>query len=292
MIVNVLCRNAGDDRVIPRFSRYLSNYLGWTLTTKPLKVGEVDLMYLSGYFESQIIKPFPPQCKTAAYFTHRETQPPGNAKAKLFDRVAKQVDLRIATAAMYADYLQQFGDTVQINPPVERHRFTIAKRKVNNPLVVGFSGYSYSNGRKGEGLAGEIVRNTKEKVRWVASGRGWPVVTRKYSWNDMVQFYQMLDILIVTATVEGNPMPPLEVMACGGSVVIPRGVGLLDELPDAIGIHRYKCGSSKEAIKALKDAIRLRREVNREELRAITEPYSITAWCEQHRQAFEGLCYG
>jgi predicted O-methyltransferase YrrM len=108
----------------------------------------------------------------------------------------------------------------------------------------------------------------------------------------MPAFYQSLDILVVTATVEGVPMPPLEVLACGGSVVVPRGVGLLDELPDTLGIHRYERGSAKDAERALSEAIQARPGVNREALRAVTEPYTIEAWCEGHRAAFENLFRG
>jgi len=50
--VNVVCRNLNDDRVIPRFARYLRDHLGWTLTAAPNP--RADVVYLSGYFESQV----------------------------------------------------------------------------------------------------------------------------------------------------------------------------------------------------------------------------------------------
>ena len=84
-------------------------------------------------------------------------------------------------------------------------------------------------------------------------------------------------------------MPPLEVLSCGGSIVIPNGVGLLDELPNVLGIHRYKRGNIDSLVKALDKAIKVRQSVDKLALRAATEPYSILAWCEQHRQAFEEL---
>lgn len=287
--VSVLCRNYGDDRVIPRFCRYLSDNLGWTVATRKIDPA-ADVIYLSAYFESQILRSWPGR-PVVAYFTHKETQPrPDNAKARLFMSMAKKVDLRIATAGMYANQLVDFGPTAQINPPVERHRFVIPKRKVGKRLVCGFSGYSYSNGRKGESLARQLIRSSPGRsVDWQASGRGWPVLTRRYRWADMPTFYQSLDILVITATVEGVPMPPLEVLSCGGSVVVPNGVGLLDELPDTLGIHRYKRGSIDSLTKALDKAIKARPTVDKGALRATTEPYSILAWCEQHRQAFEEL---
>jgi glycosyltransferase involved in cell wall biosynthesis len=289
MIVNAVCRNFGDDRVIPRFARYLRDFLGWRLTKRPVDPGQVDAYYLSGYFEAQFMRPWPEGRPVGAYFTHREEEPPGNAKAKLYDNVAGRVDLRIATAAMYAGPLVEYGATAQITPPVERGRFVIPKGPSTGSgrLAVGFSGYTYRNGRKGEALARALVgSNLARKVDWRASGRGWPVPTRKYRWEEMPGFYQSLDVLVVTSSVEGVPMPPLECLSCGVSVVIPRGVGLLDELPEEPGIYRYEKNQAKSCLSALRKALGERRDVNREKLRETTAPYTITAWCEQHRQAF------
>ncbi len=293
LAVNVLCRNLNDDRVIPRFSRYLRDHLGWQLTTRPDTAA--DAYYLSGYFEWPVMRKGMADRPVAAYFTHIEEEPPGNSKARLFHSVAGLVDLRIATAAMYAGPLAEYGPTAQINPPVERRRFALTPGPSpvhgrGGKLVAGFSGYTYGNGRKGEGMARVLVR-AQPDLEWRASGRGWPAPTRMYKWAEMPAFYQSLDILIVTATVEGVPMPPLEALACGVSLVIPRGVGLLDELPELAGIHRYRRGDAGDCVRALFEATQTRAHVDREALRAATEPYSILAWCEQHRQAFEEIIF-
>ena len=290
MRVNVVCRNHNDDRVIPRFSRYLAERLGWTLSAAP-EPGH-DAVYLSAYFESQLCKRWP-DAPVMAYFTHYETDPPGNAKAKLFDRTAERVNLRIATAGMYAGYLEGFGPTVQVHPPVERERFTIppvgaqhAAPSAAAPLRAGFSGYTYRNGRKGEDLAAALVASEiGQRVEWRASGRGWPVPTRNLTWREMPAFFQGLDIYVCTALVEGVPMPPLEALACGVSIVIPRGVGLLDELPDLPGIVRYARGDSASLIAALGEAIEGRGAVEREALRAVTDEYTIERWCDEHAEA-------
>jgi hypothetical protein len=287
--VNILCRNPHDDRVIPRFSRYLSDRNGWMLTAK-LVDSHAEVVYLSGYFEYQIVGRWP-SVPVAAYFTHREAE--GSAKAKLFDNVAGRVQLRIATAAMYAEYLAQFGPTVQIRPPVERDQFTIPTRRNGRQLVAGFSGFSYRSGRKGEDLARQVVRSDAgRQLEWRASGRGWPVKTERLRWAQMPAFMQSLDILIVTSLIEGVPMPPLEALSCGVSVVVPRGVGLLDELPDVSGIHRYKRGDAAGLVKALQEAVERRADVDREALRAVTEPYTIENWCAEHKRAIEALMEG
>lgn len=286
LVVNVLCRNPEDDRVIPRFTRYLRDMLGWPLTTRPIQ--GADVYYLSGYFEWSVMRGrLPNGAPVAAYFTHREEEPVGNAKAALYDRLAAQVDLRLATCALYADKLTSYGLTAQLPPPVERGRFTIPPSRGYSPLVAGFSGYTYGNGRKGERLAEKLVDLSWPHVIWRASGRGWPVPTQRYTWAEMPGFYQSLDILVVTATVEGVPMPPLEALACGASVVVPAGVGLLDELPETDGIHRYKRGDVGDLARAFRQAVKLRPTVDREALRAVTEPYTVAAWCDTHRAIFD-----
>jgi len=283
--VNIICRNPNDDRVIPRFARYLRDRLGWTLSAAP-KPG-YDAYYLSGYFEAQVCQPWP-ESPVAAYFTHREEEPPGNAKAKLYDAIARRVDLRIATAQIYAEGLGGYGPTVQVHPPVERERFTIPRQSAQPPasLRAGFSGYTYRNKRKGEDLARRLLEMPiAQKLDWRASGRGWPVATRRLSWREMPEFYQSLDILVCTSRVEGVPMPVLEALSCGVSVVIPRGVGLLDELPSCPGIYRYQRGDLDGLALALERAVETRSSVDRELLRSATEPYTVEAWCDEHRTA-------
>jgi len=280
--VNVVCRNLNDDRVIPRFARYLRDHLGWTLTAAPNP--RADVVYLSGYFESQVCKPWP-SVPTAAMFTHRETTPPGNAKAKLFDAVARRVALRVAMCKLYAKPLSKFGPTIQPPLPVERDKFTIKpSSSPRGKPVVGFSGYTYRNHRKGEDLVKAVLGSkVGQRVEWRASGRGWPMPTTRYDWADMPAFYQGLDVLVCPSRVEGGPMPVLEALACGVSVVVPRGVGILDELLQVKGVHRYRRGDADDMIKALgKAALRDRSSVDREALRAVTEPYTVEAWCEAH----------
>lgn len=290
MRVHILCRNHTSDRIIPRMSRILADRLGWTLSANAKT--DADMIYLSAYFEVQKVKTWP-DVPVAAYFTHREEMPPGNGKAKLFDEVAAHVDLRIATCALYAKRLSKDGPTAQVAAPLERDRFVIAKRRPGKRLVAGFSGYTYRNHRKGEDLARALVDSKVGKgVDWRASGRGWPVPTTRYSWSRMPGYYQSLDILVCTSRVEGIPMPPLEALACGVSVVVPEGVGLLDELPQTLGIHRYTCGDEESLEKAVGKAMEARGRVDRKALRAATERYSVDAWVADHERAFEELLSG
>ena len=167
MRVHIICQNRADDRIIPRMARALRERLGWTLSTKADPGADVN--YLSAYFESQRLRPWP-ETATAAYLTHREEEPPGNAKARLYDRVAEQVDLRIATCRLYAAALEAYGPTAQMPAPVETDRFVLAKAERRSRTVCGFAGYTYVNGRKGEDLAElAVASEVGRRCDW------WPV---------------------------------------------------------------------------------------------------------------------
>lgn len=284
MRIEVVCRNPTDDRVIPRFAAYLGQIPGWNVSRQPQPGAHG--YYLSGYFEESFLRPWP-SSPVGGYLTHREEVPHNGPKAQLFDKMAKQLDLRVTTAKIYTDLVASNGPTIQIKPPVERDFFTPPARK-NRTLTAGFSGYTYGNGRKGEGLAPGLVSQFSN-LEWSASGRGWPVQTRKRNWDEMADFYRSLDILVVTALVEGGPMPPLEALSCGTSVVIPRGVGLLDELPDIEGIYRYEKGNQKSLNEAFSWALALRDKVHVEDLREVTADYTVTGWQQKHILAFEEL---
>lgn len=277
MRVNVICRNWEADRVLPRFARYLADGLGWTLTAKPVPA---DAHYLMGYFETQVC-PTWPAGPVASLFTHREEA--DESKARLYDQIAQRVQLRVAMCRLYAGPLAELGPTIQPPLPVERDRFVIAARPRRARPVVGFSGYTYKTHRKGEDLTNGVVNSpVGRRVDWVASGRGWPVKMRGYTWKDMPGFYQGLDVLVCPSRVEGGPMPVLEALSCGVRVVVPRGVGILDELPDAHGIYRYRKGDVTSMQVALDAAAFLTRAVDRDVLRTVTEPYTVAAWCAGH----------
>ena len=135
-------------------------------------------------------------------------------------------------------------------------------------------------------MRGLLDSKVAARCDWRASGRGWPVATRRYTWEQMPGFYQGLDVLVVPSRVEGIPMPPLEALACGVSVVIPRGVGLLDELPDLPGIERYERGDLGDLLEALERAAFPDTRPDPEALRAVTEPYSVENWVADHARAF------
>lgn len=283
--VNVVCRNFEDDRVLPRFARYLRDGLGWSLTRAPQPA---DVHYLMGYFETQVCRPWP-SGPVASLFTHREEEPPNGAKALLYDEIARKVGLRVAMCHKYGEPLEKIGPTIQPPLPVERDRFVPAKknRGLRQSPVVGLAGFTYRNKRKGDDLASRIIRSTKMACRWETTGHGWDGAkrTRMLKWDDMPSFYQQLDVLVCPSRVEGGPMPVLEALSCGVKVVVPRGVGIIDEIPDVGGIVRYKRGDVRDMEAALRLAIVT--ESSPEALRETVAAHSVEAWCKGHKEGFE-----
>ncbi len=88
-----------------------------------------------------------------------------------------------------------------------------------------------------------------------ACGQGWVVPAREIDQESLETFYQQLDIYLCTSLVEGVPYGPLEALACGKKVVIPIGVGLLDDLPDMEGVHRFKAGDFGGLCRATEAAV-------------------------------------
>jgi hypothetical protein len=267
-------------------ARFLRDKNGWLLGTRPDPRAEA--IYLSAYFEIQRFRAWP-EVPVGAYLTHREENESG--KSHLFDQVAQRVNVRVVTCALYGRMVEKWGATVQAAAPLERERFTLTPRKRPARPVVGLSGYTYMNKRKGEDLIrAALASKVGQKCEWRGSGRGWPVPTQRYSWAQMPGFYQGLDVLVVASRVEGIPMPPLEALACGVQVVVPRGVGILDELPNVPGIWRYEKGNAGELVAALERAVECK--ADREQLRAVTQRYSVEQWCQDVEKAMESAVEG
>jgi hypothetical protein len=277
----VLPRFENWNRILPRKAQALKDATGWGLS--PRVDPRADLNYFFPYMAIQ-----PVGTRTAAYFTHREgTQ--RQAKADIWDETAARLDLRLTSSKHNLPYLSPFGKTTLVTPPLDREKFKPTElRGLRDKPVAGTSGYVYPGGRKGEALLAAL-RDSKSgrRCNWQATGRGWPVPTRGYRWEEMEKFYQGLDVYICTSLNEGVGYGPLEALSCGVPVVIPWGVGVFDDLPSMEGITRYRAGDAADLILALERA--LEQKPDGGALRAVTEPYSVKAWAAEHVAAFESL---
>jgi len=287
--VHVICDRPDSDRVLPRMARHLSQHNGWTVGDTPSPAATVQLWMNYLMWNRFRGRDFPGL--HVAYFTHRDEW--NQKKAAIWDRCAAAVDLRVTTAHKYVEGLARYGKTVIARPPVERDKFSVpADIPDGQRPRVGVSGYTYGDGRKGEELIGALVASPlAQKLDLRASGRGWPIKTTCYNWEDLHKFFQSLNVLVVPSAFEGIPMPPLEALSCGVKVVIPIGVGVCDELPHMPGIHRYKAEDPQSFIAAVEQAA-FSGPVSAEELRAVTSDMTALGSSRDYRDAVEELAYG
>ncbi len=283
--IHLVANEWGDStRIVPRLLRTLVEGLG--ATTGPRPDPKADVNYAFPYLEMPATGW--PDTPTAGWFTHRDTTIQG--KAKVWDDRASRLSLRLCSARMWLDGLSQYGPSRFIRVPLDREKFhpPMGDGRGNGRPVVGVSGYCYRGGRKGEHLVRQLASSPlAARLTLRAAGRGWPIPTRAYHWLELERFYQQLDIYLLTSSIEGIGYGPLEALACGCKVVIPHGVGIMDELPPMSGIHHYQVNDFADMCRALAEA--LETTANPADLRAVTEPYTLAGWLNGHLEAFAEL---
>jgi hypothetical protein len=270
-----------SEHIIPRLNRALAEGNGWTLG--PEADPAADLNYLGCYL---FWKEEMAGLSTAAWCTHYDYNYTPNRKA--WEGIIPQLSLRIATAYQTLEKLERHGPAAKVRLGIDREHFTPVGKRQGAGQVIGTSGLVYRGGRKGETLFQQIAQDALfEKHSFVAAGAGWGVAESRLPYEEMPDFYRGLDVYVCTSLIEGGPAGPLEALACGVQVVIPCGVGMLDELPDIPGIWRYGKGDFWSLEGAVQTA--LLSQADPEALREATAGYSLEAWCEGHRMAVAGV---
>ncbi len=290
MRVHIVCRRPHADRVLPRHARYLMQDTGWTLSEHPDPTA--DLNYFFNYIEWTQHHYGWRETKTAAYFTHMDTA--NKTKMSWWNKAANWADLHfVISNQKYAQILKKHGRLAIARPPVEREHFRMAAQHFWGPKpTIGLSGYTYKDNRKGEDIVEKLMEHPLgQKFTWRASGRGWPCQTKGYSWQRLPQFFQNLSVFLCASRIEGIPMPPLEALSCGIPIIIPRSVGMLDELPDIPGIYRFAPGNMASILEALEEALTVGKSIDRKALREVTAEYTPENWRNDHIIAFENLFY-
>jgi hypothetical protein len=212
---------------------------------------------------------------TAALFSHDMGHP-------RWADAARGADVRIAWTRLYSEPLAANGPTRRIAPGLDHALFS-PDGKVTAPIV-GVAGLVYGDGRKGEDLWARLVVN---EPGWTfrAAGQGWAGDCRPVPYAHMPSFLRGLNVLLCPSRVEGVPMPPLEALACGVKVVIPAGVGMMDDLPAMPGIVRFPAGDYAAMRRAVAEA--LVTAANPADLRAAVAGYTWQAWRDGHMEAFK-----
>jgi hypothetical protein len=166
-------------------------------------------------------------------------------------------------------------------------------------LTLGTSGFVYKTTRKGEDLAYKLSQSELgQSLNLVASGHGWQgFKTKLYDWDEIQDFYKSLDVYLSTSVVEGLGYGVLEALACGVPVIVPKDVGIYDELGWGTGIFRYNKGDFEDMCLCIELCIQMINsgffefDDGRDKLRTLTNRFTSEAWVNDHLNAFEELLY-
>jgi len=282
--INIVWPTPDGDRILDRLAKMLAEHTGWPLNPRPVE--RVDLNYDMSYID--LAQRFTDWRRSpwAAYFSHYEPDTP--YKRFWWETALPLTKIQTVTADQYGAMIPH---PVKVIAPVDPI-FEIRDRIQSRIKTIGVVGFVEKTDRKGAGLVARLAQNL-DTAEIVASGDGWPAKHINRSLSGMPDFYRKLDLYLCTSLIEGVPMPPLEALASGIPVVIPRGVGMLDELPEIQGIYRFECGNYEDLLKIIQDALKFEHKPEqREELRASVANYTPEAWATSHIKGFERALEG
>jgi len=284
--VHIIAAEWDGDHVLARLARTLADGAGWSIGASPDPNAAVNNFFPYIWY-AQRHADFNATL-TAAYFSHHDTQDP--TKDSWWHTAASAVNLRIVTAHKYGHEVKGYGPTAYAHAPIDPQFMPAPRTRPARP-VVGVSGFVYGDGRKGEGLVSRLVHSKLGKrLDWLAAGQGWPTPrVHHYAWMEMPAFYQNLDVYLCASTIEGVPMPTLEAMACGVRVVIPRGVGMLDELPDLPDVYRFEAGNYDSLAAALELAALDWRPTDGAAQAEAVRAWNGKQWVIDHQEAIDRL---
>ena len=163
--------------------------------------------------------------------------------------VCNRYQVQILQMGVPAAKLYKIYNSADTNEFLSKDRIT-ARKTLGLPqdgLFIGFSGKFSSDhdGRKGIDIFGKVIEmvppELQSTVRFAITGPGWADIPHRLAVradrmhylsfidrDKMPDFYNALDIYLVTARVEGGPMPVVEAMSCG-IPVISTPVGMVPD---------------------------------------------------------------
>lgn len=249
MNVNIVVKDADLPWIAGRLARELVKGLpeyGVTATINSAK--GADLEYQQIVYGAPKCSDGPP---VVGLFTH------GEDRARRF---APVYDGHIALNPRIADVLKEAGAP---NPVVIEQAVDAVFLPRLKP-VFGVAGSTKSDGRKGEALVAKMVAAGYDVLAW---GSGWPCKIFGSRYEELPEFYSLLDYYVVTSDDEGGCTPIIECMALGIPVISPR-IGFAIRRP----VLEYKAGDWDSLQRVLY---------------YLTTHQTYDDWCRQHADYFK-----
>jgi glycosyltransferase involved in cell wall biosynthesis len=170
-----------------------------------------------GYFERRHGKEV-----VIANFTHYDP----SHLAEKFESVARECDHCVAVSNSTSRQLRALG--------VEARRISVIENGADSNFepraVLGVCGRVYEGGRKGEAFVEKLACDPEvtRHARIVANSDNWGVPVWRF--EDPSDFYHAIDLLLITSSLEGGPVPFFEALACGKLAIAPE-IGAVPDYP-------------------------------------------------------------
>ena len=274
--------HSGNAWILRRLARYLVDGLPYVqgATWRPSAVKHYDITY---YVNFQLYRrPRAPLRRkllwrparsrfVGAFFPHREAEDREadvrEADANEFDQIARRMDFCVAPSARYADYIRE-----HCNPNAHLIHHGIELERFVPKLRLGFIGRRYGTGRKGD----ELLKAVSELpyVELLCTDG-------KLSDAEIPAFYQQIDYVLITSSIEGGPLCFQEGLL-SGKEIISTDVGMVSEFRGSPGVHIYQ--NRTELIRLLEQKLEARLA-----LRRVVQPFSVQHWVEAHDKLFRSV---
>lgn len=207
MKINFVTEPAKNKWILRRWCEEWSKYIPDSeITSLPMSYADAHIYVNYALFKQT-------NAIDIAYFTHKEKTPPLSG---IFEMVAEQADWCFGQSDYTMRMLEPHTTkATKIRPGV--HDIFIQDR----PLRIGVVGREYDSGRKRTDWISELRSAVPNSEILYTDG--------KIPFEEMPKFYESIDYLLITAEIEGGPMPVVEALATYKPVIAPVGVGWCDE---------------------------------------------------------------
>ncbi|MET0389545.1 MAG: hypothetical protein ABW321_26465 [Polyangiales bacterium] len=264
--------HSGNAWILRRLARYLVDGLPYVhgAEWRPSALARFDIVYYVNFqlcrrprapLRRKLLWRQPRGGLVGAFFPHRE------ADDEEFDHIARQVDFCVAPSARYADYLRE-----HCNPRSHLIHHGVPLDRFTPKLRLGFVGRRYGTGRKGDELLQAVSALPFVELRCTEG---------KLSDDEIPAFYQSVDYVLITSSIEGGPLCFQEGLL-SGKEIISTDVGMVSEFRDQPGVHIYR---DRQALIALLE----RKLAERQVLRGVVERFSVEHWVSEHDKLFRSL---
>jgi hypothetical protein len=249
-----------DNWVLERLARRLAAKLPYAAFV-PWKPGP-DGVARVAYYVNYALYQGPSGLLDVGLFTHRDD-------TQQFLERARQVGACVSMSRLYADWLTGQGVRHVVHIPMAFDAYRYRPR-----LVLGVVG-KLDHPRKGRPLVERLRALPFVDVR---------ATEGQVPDEDLPDFYQALDYVLIPATVEGGPLSLLEGLGMGKPVIAPDGVGMVPEFPDSDSLVRYPAGDADALVRVVTACYEKKRTCA-----GLVQGRTWDDWAEAHHALFTRL---